>query len=169
MRKINICIIAFISLISLTKLQDDYYDDYPYYYDYYDDYDYNDRYYTNFNETLKNYLVDNGYFESDRVIEPYEMKKIIYEVITEGDPDKNTDEVNKIFKQLAERFTEVYYNDKKQIKGKDIYNIINIDDIWSKFNDYLDYNTSGQFDDFDDDDGEDDDLDDDDSFIMDDL
>ena len=168
MRKLSILLITFFSFLSLIKSHYDYYDDYPYYDDYYDDYGDNNNYYTNFNETLKNYLVDNGYFDSDRVIEPYEMKKIIYEVITEGDPDKNSDEVNKIFKQLAERFTEVYYNDKKQIRGKDIYGIINIDDIWSKFNDYLDYNTNGQYDDFDDDDEENDDLDDDSAF-MDDL
>ena len=161
-------LITFLSLFSLFNFQYDYYDDYRYYDDYYDDGDYNDRFYTNFNETLKNYLVDNGYFDSDRIIEPHEMKKIIYEVITEGEPDRNSEEVNNIFKQLAERFTEVYFNDKKQIKGKDIYGIVNIDDIWSKFNDYLDYNTSGLYDDYDDD-GENDDLDDDDSIFMDDL
>ena len=162
-----ILLILFVSLPIYNLHQ--YYDEYPDLEGNYDDYDLNDdNYFDNFNETLKNYLVDNGYFDSDRIIEPHEMKKIIYEVITEGEPDRNSEEVNNIFKQLAERFTEVYFNDKKQIKGKDIYGIVNIDDIWSKFNDYLDYNTSGLYDDYDDD-GENDDLDDDDSIFMDDL
>ena len=111
-------------------------------------------------EDCVNYLVENGYFESDRLIEPPELKKILYEVLSEGDPDKNSESVKKIFKQLAERFTDVYYNDKKQIRGKDIFGLINIDDIWARFDDYLDYNISGKYD-FDDDDDEDDDLDND--------
>ena len=138
-----------------------YYDEYPDLDGNYDDYGLNDNnYYDNFNESLKNYLVENGYFESDRLIEPQELKKILYEVLSEGDPDKNSESVKKIFKQLAERFTDVYYNDKKQIRGKDIFGLINIDDIWARFDDYLDYNISGKYD-FDDDDDEDDDLDND--------
>ena len=169
MPKLFIFLIILFSLISLFKFQEDINDDYSYpndYYDGYDDYD-NYNYYDNFNETLKNYLIENGYYESERLIEPYEMKKIIYEVISEGDPDRNSENVNKIFKQLAERFTEVYFNDKKQIRGKDIYGLINIDDIWARFDDYLDYNISSKFD-FDDDD-ENDDLDDNDSIFDGDL
>ena len=86
------------------------------------------------------------------------MRKIVYEVISAGDPDRNNENMKKIFKELAEKFTEVYYNDKKQIRGKDIYDLINIDDIWARFDDYLDLNTSDKFN-FDEDD-ENDDLDD---------
>ena len=165
---ISLIIILFL-LITLNKCHGDYYDDYPYPDDYYDDNDYNDNnYYDNFNETLKNYLVENGYFDSDRLIEPYEMKKILYEVISEGDADKNSEGLKKIFSQLAERFTEVYYNDRKQIRGKDIYGLINIDDIWARFDDYLDYNASSKYDDFFDDD-ENDDLDDNNSIFDEDL
>ena len=169
MPKFSIISALIFSRISLCKFQDNNNDDYPYqddYYDGYDDYD-NYNYYDNFNQTLKNYLVDNGYFDSERLIEPHEMKKIVYDVISEGDPDKNSENVNKIFKQLAERFTDVYYNEKKQIRGKDIYGLINIDDIWARFDDYLDYNISDKFD-FDDDD-ENDDLDDKDDIFAADL
>ena len=154
-------IILIILFISFQLLKSHgYYDEYPDLDGNYDDYGLNDNnYYDNFNESLKNYLVENGYFESDRLIEPQELKKILYEVLSEGDPDKNSESVKKIFKQLAERFTDVYYNDKKQIRGKDIFGLINIDDIWARFDDYLDYNISGKYD-FDDDD-EDDDLDND--------
>ena len=153
-----ILLILFVTLPIYNLHQ--YYDEYPDPEGNYDDYDLNDdNYFDNFNETLKNYLVDNGYYESDRLIDPPELKKIIYDVISEGDPDKNSESVRKIFQQLAERFTDVYYNDKKQIRGKDIYGLINISDIWDRFDDYIDYNISGKYD-FDDDD-EDDDLDND--------
>ena len=161
MPKFLFSLIIIFSSISLFKFQYDYDDDFPYPEDYYDGYDSysDDNYYDNFNETLKNYLIENGYYDSDRLIEPHEMKKVLYEVISEGDPDKNSEGVNKIFQQLAERFTDVYYNDKKQIRGKDIYGLINIDQIWERFDDYLDLNSSSNFDPFDDD--ENDDLDDD--------
>ena len=156
---VNSLIILF-SCISLYKCHYDYIDDFENPEDYYEDNnDFDDySYYDNFNESLKNYLVDNGYFDSERLIEPYEMRKIVYEVISAGDPDRNNENMKKIFKELAEKFTEVYYNDKKQIRGKDIYDLINIDDIWTRFDDYLDLNSTDKFN-FDEDD-ENDDLDD---------
>ena len=166
MTKFFISLVLLFSLPLLNKTQDDYNGDYPYPDDYYDDNDYN--YFENFNETLKNYLIDNGLFDSDRLIEPHEMKKILYEVISEGDSEKNTEGVKKVFQQMAERFTDVYFNDKKQIRGKDIYGLININDIWDRFDDYVDFNTSSKNDDFFDDD-ENDDLDDQDDFFDDDL
>ena len=131
MTKFFISLVLLFSLPLLNKTQNDYNGDYPYPDDYYDDNDYN--YFENFNETLKNYLIDNGLFDSDRLIEPHEMKKILYEVISEGDSEKNTEGVKKVFQQMAERFTDVYFNDKKQIRGKDIYGLININDIWDRF------------------------------------
>ena len=166
MTKFFISLVLLFSLPLLNKTQDDYNGDYPYPDDYYDDNDYN--YFENFNETLKNYLIDNGLFDSDRLIEPHEMKKILYEVISEGDSEKNTEGVKKVFQQMAERFTDVYFNDKKQIRGKDIYGLININDIWDRFDYYVDFNTSSKYDDFFDDD-ENDDLDDQDNFFDDDL
>ena len=166
MTKFFISLVLLFSLPLLNKTQDDYNGDYPYPDDYYDDNDYN--YFENFNETLKNYLIDNGLFDSDRLIEPHEMTKILYEVISEGDSEKNTEGVKKVFQQMAERFTDVYFNDKKQIRGKDIYGLININDIWDRFDDYVDFNTSSKNDDFFDDD-ENDDLDDQDNFFDDDL
>ena len=58
----------------------------------------------------------------------------------------------------AEAMRKEYFNDKKQIRGKDIYDLINIDDIWARFDDYLDLNSTDKFN-FDEDD-ENDDLDD---------
>ena len=122
-----------------------------------------DRYFDNFKDTLKKYLIDNGYYKSERLIEPHEMKKILFELITEGNPDKYSDRLNNIFRQLAERFSESYYSKKKQVKGKDIFKLVNIYDIWDKFDDYLDSNKTKKVDDYFDD--EDDDLDDKNSFL----
>ena len=161
MTKHLITLIILFSLMSLYKLHESYddYDGFPDIDENDNDYDLNDeKYYENFNKTLKNYLIENGYFESDRLIDPPELKKIVFDVISEADPDIISENLKKIFTQLAEKFTDVYYNDNKQIRGRDIYGLINIDDIWAGFDDYLDLNSSGKYD-FDDDDGEDDDLD----------
>ena len=96
---------------------------------FYDNYDENGY----FKSSLKEYLVKNKLFDSEKVIEPEEMKRIFLEVITEGDPETSTDHLSKIFNQLAEHFVERYYDEKKQIRGKDIYNLLDINEISIKF------------------------------------
>ena len=118
---------------------------------------------------LKKYLKNKNLLESDKIIEPEYMKKIFIEVMLEGAPfDEIDDQTKEIYLELANIFIEKYYENKKDIRGKDIYNLINIKEISQKFyelngeipiydNDYEDL-----LDDFDDDD--DDDKNDDDDF-----
>ena len=98
-------------------------------YDHFDEYGY-------FKSGLKEYLVSNNLFNSDRVIEPDEMKKIFLDVITEGDSESGPSHLRTLFERLAEHFVEVYYNDKKQIRGKDIYNLMDINEITMKFEEF---------------------------------
>ena len=100
-----------------------------------------------FKSSLKEYLVENKLFESERVIEPDELKKIFLDVITDDGPDNSPENMKKSLYELAEYFIERYYNDKKQIRGKDIYDLFDINDISAKFSDivgntlhYNDYN-----------------------------
>ena len=86
-----------------------------------------------FKAGLKEYLVANNLFNSERVIAPDEMKKIFLDVITEGDTDSGPSHLRTVFDRLAEHFVEVYYNDKKQIRGKDIYKLMDINEISMKF------------------------------------
>ena len=97
-----------------------------------------------FKSSLKEYLIENKLFESERVIEPDELKKIFLDVITDDGPDNSPENMRKSLYELAEYFIERYYNDKKQIRGKDIYDLFDINDISAKFSDIvgntLDYN-----------------------------
>ena len=85
-----------------------------------------------FKKTLKDYLVEKNLFESDRIIEPDEMKKIFLESVTEGDAESAADYFGGIFIELADHFVNEYYKERKEIRGKDIYNIIELDPISKK-------------------------------------
>ena len=89
MNKKLILVLVF-SLIFLIRCDEDY-DDTLYNnseeedYGYYDDDYYYDRYgYGYFKSSLKEYLVENKLFNSDRIIEPDEMKKIFLDVLSES-------------------------------------------------------------------------------------
>ena len=86
-----------------------------------------------FKETLKNYLVANDLLDSDREIEPHEMRTIFLDVISEGDSDSSPPHLRKIFEQMADHFVERYYNEKKQIRGRDLYELFDINEIYGKF------------------------------------
>ena len=98
---------------------------------------YGDDFYGYFKESLKDYLIKNNLFNSDKLIEPNEMKKIFFEVVTEGGPESSPKQLRKIFDKLAAFFVKKYFNEKKQIRGKNIYNLIDINEIYNKFEELL--------------------------------
>ena len=116
-----------------------------------------------FRESLKSYLIENKLFDSDREIEPDEMRKIFLEVISDGEPDTSPPHLMRIFEQLADYFVESYYNERKQIRGKDLYELFDIQKIYDKFGEIV-----GETPFMDDYNEEEDDLDNQDS-VMDDL
>ena len=113
-----------------------------------------------FKETLKNYLIESRLFNSDREISRNEMKAIFLEVISEGEPDRSPPYLIKVFDQLADYFIEEYYKENKVIRGRDIYELMDIEKIYSKFGDIV--SESSFFDDFNE---QEDDLDDKNSII----
>ena len=98
---------------------------------------YGDDFYGYFNESLKDYLIKNKLYDSERKIDRDEMKKIFFEVVTEGGPESSPKQLRKLFEQLADYFIEKYYNETKQIRGKDIYKLIDINEIYEKFNEFI--------------------------------
>ena len=90
-----------------------------------------------FKSSLKEYLVENKLFESERVIEPDELKKIFLDVITDDGLENSPENMRKSLYELAEYFVERYYNEKKQIRGKDIYDLFDINDISAKYSDIV--------------------------------
>ena len=89
----------------------------------------------NFKTALKEYLEVKDLFNSDRLINPPEMKRIFFEVINEGDSDNTPVYLRKIFGDLTEYFVKKYYNENKEIRGRDIYNLFDINEITKKFED----------------------------------
>ena len=99
----------------------------------FDDYDPN-KY---FKESLKEYLIEHKLFDSDKVIKPDEMKIIFLGVITEGEPDDSPDYMGGLYGNLADYFVEKYYKDKKEIKGKDLYDLFDMNEISKKFEELM--------------------------------
>ena len=83
---------------------------------------------------LKNYLINNNLWENEREIKPDEMKKIFFDVLLEGaSPDEIDDFTKYAYDELTNIFIKKYYRRKKIIKGKDIYDLIDINEISQKY------------------------------------
>jgi len=128
MLKINIILLIFIiflgiSLIkSKTNLIDDVLDDYDIKYEEY------------LKKFFLNYLNNNNLISSDKLITENEMKKIIVDIMLEGlSPSEIEENILMLYKELADIFIEKYYKEKKDIKGKDLINIINIKELMQKY------------------------------------
>ena len=91
--------------------------------------EYTDKYFKDF---LKEYLMEHKLYKSKRLIKPAEMKTIFIEVISQHEPDTTG-----LYKNLADYFVEKYYKENKEIKGKDIFNLFDINEISQKFEQLL--------------------------------
>ena len=135
MRKNYIFIILFLSLVFISKAQEDDQKDLSEDNNWegnnfdYDDFD-SDEFFKN---SLKEYLVEKKLFESERAIPREEMKKIFADVVFDGEPEGGPEFMHGIFEQLSEYFINTYYKDRKEIKGKEIYDLIDIKVISMKF------------------------------------
>ena len=119
-KKFFIELLIFFSILLITKAEEESDNDDEYGTDY-------------FKETLKQYLIGKNLFDSEEPVQPEEMKKIFLEVITEGEAESSADYFGGIFNELADYFVNSYYVNRKEIKGKQIYNLIDIEAISQKF------------------------------------
>ena len=132
-----IFIILFLSLVFLSKNQEDDQQDLSEDNNWegnnfdYDDFDSDGDIF--FKNSLKEYLVEKNLFESERSIPREEMKKIFSDVVFDGEPEGGPEFMYGIFEQLREYFINTYYKDRKEIKGKEIYDLIDIKIISMKF------------------------------------
>ena len=119
-KKFFIELLIFFSILLITKAEEES--------------DKEDEYGTDyFKETLKQYLIGKNLFDSEEPVQPEEMKKIFLEVITEGEAESSADYFGGIFNELADYFVNSYYVNRKEIKGKQIYDLIDIEAISQKF------------------------------------
>ena len=90
-----------------------------------------------FKSSLKDYLFEKKLLKSEKIIEPKEMKEIFLNAMTEGGPENSPVYLRKIFSKLADFFVEKYYKEKKEIRGKDVYNLFNFKEILPKFDEIV--------------------------------
>ena len=109
-------------IITKTNLIDDVLDDYDIKYEEY------------LNKFFLNYLDSNNLIESDQLISQSYMKKIIVDIMLEGlSPNEVEENILTMYNDLADIFIEKYYKERKEIKGKDLINIINIKELMQKY------------------------------------
>ena len=150
----NVIFFLFLSFIFFTKCQDDQEQIEE---NWHENYDYDEfEADTYFKESLKEYLIEKKLFDSERVIQPDEMKKIFLESITNGDTETTEEFMNGLYIRLADHFVDLYYQEKREIKGKDIYDLIDINAISTKFEEMMGNNPYGYDEDLNDYDGRDD-------------
>jgi len=124
MFKINsiLIIILLININSRESLIDDYLDDFDIKYE-----EHLKRFYLN-------YLDKNNLLESDEIIKEKEIKKIIVDIMLEGiSPDEIDENILLMYKDLSDIYYEKKNLGKKEIKGKDLFNEINIKDLMQQY------------------------------------
>ena len=131
MSKYLIFLIIFFSFFSLILSQDIQEEEISedFYYDNYDGEQY-------FKEIVKDYLIEKNLWKSEKLIQPEELRKIFIDIIMDGEDYKNG-KLKDAFDKLADYFIDKYYKDKKEIRGKDIYDLIGVTEISLKFEELI--------------------------------
>ena len=81
-----------------------------------------------------NYLENNDLISSDKLVTEDDMKKIIIDIMLEGlSPNEVEENILTLYKDLADILIQKYYKEKKEIKGKDLINIINIKELMQTY------------------------------------
>ena len=86
-----------------------------------------------FKDFLKEYLTEEKLINSERIIDRKEMEKIFIDILTEKDASYIPEFLKKILDKLSVYFLDKYYKKKKIIRGKDLYQLINMEEISTKF------------------------------------
>ena len=82
-----------------------------------------------FKDFLKENLTKEKLINSERIIERKEMEKIFVDILTEKDASYIPEFLKKILDKLNVYFLDKYYKKKKIIKRKDLYKLINMEEI----------------------------------------
>ena len=142
---IIIIIYTFSLILCQNSTEDENMEDYTY-----DNYD-GEQY---FKEIVKEYLEEKNLWKSDKLIQPDELRKIFFDIITDGE-ESSDPKFKEAFEKLADFFIDKYYKEKKEIRGRDIYDLIGITEISLKFDEFIDDKSNYNDDDDNNDDGDD--------------
>ena len=112
----------------------------------YDNYD-GEQY---FKEIVMDYLKDKKLWNSDKLVKPEELREIFLDIVTDGEQYQDN-KFKETFEKLADFFINKYYKEKKEIRGKDIYDLIGITEISLKFEEFIDDKSEDEYDEDEDD------------------
>ena len=82
---------------------------------------------------MKEYLTEEKLINSERIIERKEIEKIFIDILIEKDASYIPEFLKKILDKLNVYFLDKYYKKKKIIRRKDLYKLINMEEISTKF------------------------------------
>ena len=85
-----------------------------------------------FKESLKEYLKEHNLFNNDKIIKPNDIKKIFIIVLTGQDKDSLPEEIVENFNKLSDYFINIYYKNRKEIRGKEFYDLVDMGEIFKK-------------------------------------
>ena len=92
--------------------------------------DYDLKYEEHLQPFFLNYLDNNNLIKSEQVMSHDDIKKIIVDIMLEGlSPDEIEESILLMYQELSEIYLEKKLKEKKEIKGKDLINIINIKEL----------------------------------------
>ena len=92
--------------------------------------DYDLKYEEHLQHFFLNYLDNNNLIKSEQVMSHDDIKKIIVDIMLEGlSPDEIEESILLMYQELSEIYLEKKLKEKKEIKGKDLINIINIKEL----------------------------------------
>ena len=118
----QILLVIYLSYINLINSRDNLIDDVL------DDYDL--KYEEHLKHFFLNYLDSNNLIKSEQIMTQNEIKKIIVDIMLEGlSSDEIEGSILSMYQELSEIYLEKIIKEKKEIKGKDLINIINIKEL----------------------------------------
>ena len=118
----QILLVIYLSYINLINSRDNLIDDVL------DDYDL--KYEEHLQHFFLNYLDTNNLINSEQIMNQNDIKKIIVDIMLEGlSPDEIEESILLMYHELSQIYLEKKLKEKKEIKGKDLINIINIKEL----------------------------------------
>ena len=85
-----------------------------------------------FKEALKEYIIENNLYNNDKLIQPNYIKTIFLNVFTGQSKDNLPEEIVETFDKLSNYFINIYFKDRKEIRGKEFYDLVDINEIFIK-------------------------------------
>ena len=85
-----------------------------------------------FKESLKEYLIEHNLFNNEKLIKKTDINKIFINVLTGQEKDTLPEEIVETFNKLSDYFINIYYEHKKEIRGKEFYDLVDMGAIFKK-------------------------------------